>query len=107
MVNTRDALLNCGGSQFSTILELHFADTRSIVPSGTRLNECTVLDSARGICIYPLSMELSIPLVKKKMFWQVLHRLAQGNSLRGGSCFARWARSAYLWLRIRRLVPSP
>ena len=33
-------LLNCGGSQFSTMLELHFADTRSIVPSGTRLNQC-------------------------------------------------------------------
>jgi hypothetical protein len=30
--------LNCGGSQFSTMLELHFADTRSIVPSGIRLN---------------------------------------------------------------------
>src|SRR5579862_4436416 len=33
-------LLNCGGSQFSTMLELHFADTRSIVPSGIRLNQC-------------------------------------------------------------------
>src|SRR5689334_12575751 len=101
-------LLNCGGSQFSTMLKLHFADTRSIVPSGTRLKS-TLLDSARGICIYPLSAELSIPLSKKNepLFRQVLQTLARGNSLQGGSCFARWARSAYLWLRIRRLVASP
>src|SRR5580704_7127731 len=33
-------LLNCGRSQFSTMPELHFADTRSIVPSEIRLNQC-------------------------------------------------------------------